>query len=1074
MQVIRQVIEERPNIDLPRLITESVSGNTLKDNLTSYFKEGDIPIFLNIMKENNIYIAGGFVLKNFLQNQPGYDYENWSNTDIDFWAVSSSDTHQDPYCPLRKFLRSQGYESRILCSKGRINQLPADYKRLKNFIEQIEEWYQIDYSSNNEKKNLLQLMLLKDYNSHKNNIKKELFFDCKQPFNDELFEQTLTRKGIHRYELREATDFIIDAILTFDLTCCQCSFSVDENNPEGIITFYGTILDYPGQTPIIKNVLRYLTKISANIFRTQGLLEWSRTLKRSAKYAFRGFTVVNWTDIVDTIIQRYEFTTIEWNEKTQYFLGLWNRFVYDNRFYLFSLNIPIFYVTYNDEGGDLFKLNTFTLRNRRLRFYGLTQLNPSPFYKLDPFANFRVTKKITYNMVVALTGDVGYMNPKDFKYYETVIPYKYMQLPYIPYRYNGIGERIDIDEKTIIETENPECYDPITLIDENNVDYLKENTKNILLVFRKDSQTLSIECWNKNSIAQIAENPTNVLYKCRDVNEYSGRRLLDMENILSVYGFVDTSMEYIRISSKGIYISGDDYKKLLYSNNKIFYLVEPFEKIQRVVSKNVYKNELLYRRGMQVQSDYLLGASHCQDGSQMLLYQIKVCGGPECLPFIFGDGYPKKWLSDDDTEYDEYHEEINEDDEEPYAEHKEEEEKEQEEKSQDSDDEDDENGGPPGGFPLQRSGPIRPPPIMIPPRSSAQSSGDSVPSTPRIDDVSRRLDFDELDSEQEASDDEEEHIGTIGDHLTDSLIRNEIDMITPIMYDFEEALHENRNIDVDINGFELDGVRWASLALNNNNLSEDDILGIFDWLKSHGFIFSYENRVNSPLKKAIDRIFLNVIDFLFEDARISRSRRVIDEAINYTRGVHRSNPELMNQIIDKLNGYLEEEGSDQENDNQDEDSDQENDNQENEDQENEDQEEDVTQILFNKLQTETSKNEIKTLIDNLTEDEIERIQVEYPAKSILYYLLQNPVIKGDINLFRNILNKLSRKGYFYYIKEVIEAKPTLEFLRLIGQQNTSTLFYDSDDLESILEEVRERNEDSSYDNIINYFENINR
>ena len=111
---------------------------------------------------------------------------------------------------------------------------------------------------------------------------------------------------------------------------------------------------------------------------------------------------------------------------------------------------------------------------------------------------------------------------------------------------------------------------------------------------------------------------------------------------------------------------------------------------------------------------------------------------------------------------------------------------------------------------------------------------------------------------------------------------------------------------------------------------------------------------------------------------------------------------------------------------------------------------------------------------NLTEDEIERIQVEYPAKSILYHLLQNPVVKNDINLFRDILSKLTEKEYFYYIKEVIESKPTLEFLTLIGQQNTDTLFYDVDDLESILEEVRERNEDSSYDHIINYFENINR
>jgi hypothetical protein len=1074
MQVNRQVIEERPDIDLPRLITESVSGTTLKDNLTSYFKEQDVPNFLNIMKENNIYIAGGFVLKNILQNQPGYKSESWSKTDIDFWAVSSSDTHQDPYCPLRKFLKSQGYESRILCSKGRINQLPADYKRLKNFIEQIEEWYQIDYQNNNEKKNFLQLMLLKDYNSHVNNVKKEMFFQCNQQFNQERLESTLVRKGINKFETREDSHFIIDAILTFDLTCCQCSFNVTENNPEGIITFYGTTLDYPEQTPIINNVLRYLTKISANIFRTQGILEWSRTLKRSAKYASRGFTIVNWKQIVEHIIDEYGFIRDVWDRSIQIFLRSWNRFIFANRFFLFSLNIPIFYITTDDEStrqDGRYKLNTFTIRDRRVREYGLTRLNPTD-PELDPLANFRVTKRVTYEMMKALTGNVGYMNPSDLKYYEAKIPLKLNQLPRMPYQYMN-EEKINLNEKKIIEEEKTECFDPILFSNENNITYIQEDKDNILLIFREEEKerTLSVECWNRSDLITVGEDPTNIRYKCKNINEFTGRPL--PEDLLSVYGYVDTSMEYIKISSSNVYVTKDDFEKLMNTRNKIFYLVEPHEKIERIVSKNVYDNEIRSRRGGHVQSGYLVSADHCQNGTQMLLYKIKVCGGPDCLELIFGDdsdnSYPKNWLSAENSEYNEYPEEVNEDDEEPYPERKE-----QEEKRQESDDEedesDDEDGGPPGGFSLQRSGPIRPPPIMIPPRSSAPSSSESVPSTPRVDDVSRRLDFDELDSDQEASDEEEGNIGTIGDHLTDSLLNQYIDMITPIMYDFEEALRET-DLDVDINNFESDGIRWASLALNNQNLTENDILSIFDWLKSHGFIFSYQDTVNGPLKKAIDRNFLNVIEWLFEEARISRSRQAINEAIDYTREVHSNNPEIMDQIIDKLHEIYRGRSVDV--------SDvEESDLEEGSDQENYDQEEiheaDDTQILFNKLQTETSQNEIKTLIDNLTEDEIERIQMDYPDKSILYYLLQNPVVKGDVNLFEDILDKLTEKRYFYYIKEIVEAKPTLEFLRLIGQQNTSTLFYDIDDLESILEDARERNEDGSYDHIIHYFENLNR
>ena len=692
-------------------------------------------------------------------------------------------------------------------------------------------------------------------------------------------------------------------------------------------------------------------------------------------------------------------------------------------------------------------------------------------------------------MMVFLTGDVGFMLPKDLKYYEAKIPLKLNQLPMVPYEYTN-EEKISVNEKYIIETEKSECFDPIVFSNENNITYLQENKDNILLIFKDEEKTLSVECWNRNDILKIGEDPKNIRYKCKNTNEFTGRPL--PEDLLGVYGFVDTSMEYIKIASSNVYVTKDDFEKLMNSRNKIFYLVEPHEKIERIVSKHVYDNEIRSRTGGYVQSGYLVSADHCQKGTQMLLYKIKVCGGPDCLELIFGDDsddlYPKNWLNDENTEYNQYPEEVNEIDEEPYPERKEMEEKEEEKDrdegdsdDEDGDDSDDEDEGPSTGFALQRSGPIRPPPIMIPPRSSAQSSDGSVPSTPRLDDVSRRLDFDELDSEQEASDDEEEHIGTIGDHLTDSLVRDNIDEITTYMDDFEEALRET-DLDVDINNFELDNVRWGSLALNNNNLSEDDILSIFDWLKSHGFIFSYQDRVNGTLKKAIDRKFLNVIEWLFEEARISRSRQAINEAIDYTREVHTNNPEIMDQIINKLHEIYrgrsvdvsdvsdvegeEEEGSDVE--------EEEEEGEEGSDVEEEEEEENATQILFNKLQTETSKDDIKTLIDNLTEDEIERIQVEYPAKSILYHLLQNPLVKNDINLFRDILIKLTEKGYFYYIREIVESKPSLEFLTLIGQQNTDTLFYDSDDLESILEEVRERNEDSSYDNIINYFENINR
>jgi len=130
------------------------------------------------------------------------------------------------------------------------------------------------------------------------------------------------------------------------------------------------------------------------------------------------------------------------------------------------------------------------------------------------------------------------------------------------------------------------------------------------------------------------------------------------------------------------------------------------------------------------------------------------------------------------------------------------------------------------------------------------------------------------------------------------------------MYDYEEEIgniDERELSNYNINNLESSGVRLATLAIKNDLLDEDEILQIFDWLKSHSFDFSYDDRVNSPLKKAIEKNYINTISWLFEHGELPRDRHFIEELIGYTRAIHRRDRQIADQIINKLLSYLGEE-----------------------------------------------------------------------------------------------------------------------------------------------------------------------
>jgi hypothetical protein len=196
-------------------------------------------------------------------------------------------------------------------------------------------------------------------------------------------------------------------------------------------------------------------------------------------------------------------------------------------------------------------------------------------------------------------------------------------------------DNFEINESQFLEKK---CFNVILNEEEDNQEYLKEDSDNILIILKKGDDFM-IDCYTGEYLQNILEDPTKGRYPCLEINKNTGRPLFTLnekgEEInfpLNVLGFADTDNLYYKIdlSFGSFYLSEKDIKDMISSGNRIFYLDnDKIEKYKYSTSKGVYDDQKSGRGGSVVSAD------HCQKGTDFVVYKIKICGGEECLPQIF-------------------------------------------------------------------------------------------------------------------------------------------------------------------------------------------------------------------------------------------------------------------------------------------------------------------------------------------------------------------------------------------------------------------------------------------------------
>lgn len=600
-EVMRQVLQKaseqtRRNFYLlrgvPEFRIEQVSSDKVEEDLENYINDTDT--FYELMKTYKYTIAGGFVLKNILIDKPNYKENKWEDNDIDIWAIRDPESNNyDPFDPLKKLLQKEGYKLKRVCGNKTLKDFEGDYRRLHEYIEQIQEWnksaYGIDYK--------IQLILLKDKEANLKSLKRKVRYGV----DADLYLKT---NGL-KYELRTYEDYINDLVLSFDLLCCQCSFSVN-NDGNKEIKFYGNVQDYSENESITKSVFEYKTKFSKSCQEKQSLWEWLRSLVRAVKYGKRGFNITNWEDVINTIKPLFS------DNPTEDFINYWNNFIGDNIFYKAISNIPIFKVEDN-------KLYTFTINDRQLTFITDENIEDiSPYsnipkrYDLNPILDFNEDDinmdKLADIVDVNLTN--SFFEPTDSEYPTLKDDYVF----------------IDKDENLIDEdNENimtQQCFDSIEGDYKDVSEVLSKDEDNIVLV-SKYGNSYNIECLNRKMLYKVIGDNTKGRYVCLNENKNTGRPIREVGLVMR--GWYDDTKIYYRIDTNfgKYYFQYDDILDMMMSREQIFYVVKEKE-VERGVAKSVVDNEEKMYANEDYDESYLVSAHHCQEGTAFTIAKLKI------------------------------------------------------------------------------------------------------------------------------------------------------------------------------------------------------------------------------------------------------------------------------------------------------------------------------------------------------------------------------------------------------------------------------------------------------------------
>jgi len=173
-------------------------------------------------------------------------------------------------------------------------------------------------------------------------------------------------------------------------------------------------------------------------------------------------------------------------------------------------------------------------------------------------------------------------------------------------------ETDDIDERNI---QYQTCRDVVMQDDYSIEEYLREADT---FLFIHKSSLDEILCYEKRTIEKQLNDKANWLYECKGNLFADGSRGMQ---------FGDENDAYIRlpIYADGLngFIHLSEVRKLLRSNNRIYYLY--LDEDKNITHSMFWDNVFGYNRDF-------VAANHCQLGSKVLVFKLKICRDPErCL-----------------------------------------------------------------------------------------------------------------------------------------------------------------------------------------------------------------------------------------------------------------------------------------------------------------------------------------------------------------------------------------------------------------------------------------------------------
>lgn len=596
---------------------ESYRNEVDDEEIMSYVKEeleNFISDYDSFVKNNpDVYMTGNSITKCFYKK---YDKlynnyaDNWSQNEIVFWSNDDSEEKDIP-----KEVKMDDYKTTIYDDNNVGSMLIYELKNNLPFMN-FDLWSIVNRVIKAEKTAYGQtytMYFVKLKNIH-----------------------TIMQGYIVKYMLMGTNgeymkNMMKEIVSEFDLSPDRFVF---ENRNKSLVYYM----------PNNKNYISYLQNKQVDIgqsFINRGdANEFLSLCKPLIAYAKRGFTNDPW---INSYLSDYFVMKV--NEVDPIYIRDWNAQIMENILLKCVAKMPIFYVERADNPNPFgeyeqdvdFPLNLFyfTANDRNLIKIGELSEDYENFNKkLDD-----LLYEVKFRYLVELApGD----NPLPFEKIASlcVIDYKKPSFDYSYVDYpTEKNPTVFTDPKYDISTNVSEwdlldgmCFSSLLGDEVDILDHLEKDEDNIIFVMLK-KEGFQTECLNRKHLYNVLYDVELAKYPCFDRHELTGRPITD--GTLNVEGFVDKSKVFFRVDTAfGRYYYGkEDLENIIKSTKKIFYI--NLDKLYtRGVGGNVLLQQDLQRRRLPVQPNYLVGAHHCQIGSEFQTATIKICRNQKlCINF---------------------------------------------------------------------------------------------------------------------------------------------------------------------------------------------------------------------------------------------------------------------------------------------------------------------------------------------------------------------------------------------------------------------------------------------------------